>query len=63
MYHNFLIHSSVDEHLLPYCFCVVAIVNSAAMNIEYMCVCVCVFQVWFPQGIGPVVGFLSHVVA
>ena len=33
MYHNFLIHLSVDEHLLPYCFYVVAIVNSAAMNI------------------------------
>ena len=30
MYHNFFIHSSVDGHLG--CFCVLAIVNSAAIN-------------------------------
>ena len=31
MYHSFLIHSSVDEHLG--CFYVLAIINSAVMNI------------------------------
>ena len=31
MYHSFLIHLSADGHLS--CFCALAIVNSAAMNI------------------------------
>ena len=30
MYHNYFIHSSVDGHLG--CFCILAIVNSAALN-------------------------------
>ena len=32
VYHSFLIHSSADGHLG--CFCVLAMINSAAMNIR-----------------------------
>ena len=55
MYHSFLIHSSADGHLG--CFLVLAIVDSAVMNIEVhmslsslvSLVCVC-----------PAVGLLGH---
>ena len=54
MYHIFFIHSSVDGHLGG--FCVLAIVNSVAMNLEvnvsfWIIVCL---------GLCPVVGLLDH---
>ena len=56
MYHNLFIYSSVNGHLG--CFHVLAIVNSAAMNIGY----ICLFQFWFPQGICLGVGLLGPMI-
>ena len=57
MYQNVFIHSPVNGRLD--CFHVLAIVNSAAVNIG---VHVYLLELWFSQGICPVVGLLSHMV-
>ena len=47
MYHNFFIHSSVDGHLG--CFCVLAIVNSAAVNGTHMSFSILVSPGYIPK--------------
>ena len=53
MYHGFLTHLSADGHLG--CFHVLAMMNSAAMNIGAH-----VSQIWFPWCVRPEVGLLGH---
>ena len=50
--HSIFIHSSVGGHLS--CFCVLAIVNSASVNIGYMCLS----ELRFSQGLCPAVGHM-----
>ena len=56
MYHIFFIHSSVDGHLD--CLHVLAVVNSAAVNIEVNIS----FQIMVSPGLCPGLGLLGHIV-
>ena len=58
MYHIFFIHSSVSGHLD--CFCVLAVLNSATMNIRVQVS----LQImgFFPPDIGPGVGLQNHMI-
>ena len=56
MYHNFFFHSSASGHVG--CFYVLAVVNSAAINIGVYVS----FHLWFSQSICPVAGLLGHMV-
>ena len=56
MYHIFFIHYAVNGHLG--CFCVLAIVNSAALDKD----CMYLSELKFCPGICPGVGLLDHMV-
>ena len=61
MYHCSFIHSLVNGHLG--CIHVLATVNSAAVRVHVLQLgYMCLFQLWFSQGICPVVGLLDHTI-